>query len=115
MALPKNYPLYDVQCTGCLFRAQVKTAASKPSDRILGAGWDIMSKVLKAGYLVPPTIVNFMWEEKGVPKQEIRFYPFLPHENLQMYRLSPSARRANYRMFIYRGMLTLPHLVLLKT
>src|SRR3989344_3765554 len=25
MSLPKNYPLYDIQCTGCLFRAQVIT------------------------------------------------------------------------------------------
>ena len=25
MLLPKNYPLFDLQCTGCSFRAQVKT------------------------------------------------------------------------------------------
>ena len=24
MQLPSNYPLYDVQCEGCSFRAQVK-------------------------------------------------------------------------------------------
>ena len=29
MLLPKGYPLYDVQCTGCSFRAQVKTNQSK--------------------------------------------------------------------------------------
>jgi len=46
--LPKNYPLYDVQCTGCLFRAQVKTNNSKPRLAIFGAGWDIISKVMKS-------------------------------------------------------------------
>ena len=40
MQLPKNYPLYDLQCTGCSFRAQVKTVISRPKDEILGAGWD---------------------------------------------------------------------------
>jgi len=48
MPLPKNYPLYDVQCTGCLFRAQVKTNNSKPRLAIFGAGWDIISKVMKS-------------------------------------------------------------------
>ncbi|OGY63325.1 MAG: hypothetical protein A3I24_02150 [Candidatus Harrisonbacteria bacterium RIFCSPLOWO2_02_FULL_41_13b] len=47
MSLPKNFPLYDIQCTGCSFRAQVKTNNSKPKNEIFGAGWDIMSKVLK--------------------------------------------------------------------
>ena len=47
MQLPANYPLYDVQCTGCSFRAQIKTINSKPKDTILGAGWEIMDKVLK--------------------------------------------------------------------
>src|SRR3989338_6220458 len=25
MRLPPNYPLYDIQCTGCSFRAQVRS------------------------------------------------------------------------------------------
>lgn len=112
MALPKNYPLYDVQCTACSFRAQVKTASSPPRDTVFGAGWEIMSKVLKSGFLVPPTIVNFKWAEKGAGRQEIRFYPFVPRENLRNYRLSPTARRANYKMFSYQGLLVLPHFVL---
>src|ERR1700752_1253001 len=78
MLLPKSYPLYDVQCTGCFFRAQVKTTSgSKPSDHIRGAGWDIIYKVLKAGALVPPLITNNKWKEKGKQRQEIRFYPFV--------------------------------------
>ena len=109
MKLPINYPLYDVQCTGCSFRAQVKTNQSKPKSVVFGAGWQIMSKVLKSGYMTPPLFLNFKWVEKGIPKQEIRFYPFVPKKNLSNYTLSPTARRANYEMFTYVGMDKLPY------
>ena len=112
MLLPKNYPLYEVQCTGCSFRAQVKTNNGKPKPVILGAGWDIMEKVLKSGYLTPPLIANFKWTEKGEPRQEIRFYPFVPRKNLHNYKLSETARRANYKMFRYTGLDSLPYFVL---
>jgi hypothetical protein len=112
MQLPKNYPLYDVQCTGCSFRAQVKTNKSKPKAKVFGAGWQIMNKVLKAGYITPPLFLNFKWLEKGKSKQEIRFYPFVPKKNLSHYRLSETARRANYEMFTYIGMDKLPYFVL---
>lgn len=109
MPLPSNYPLYDVQCSGCSFRAQIKTNRSKPKSVILGAGWQIMSKVLKAGFITPPLFLNFKWEEKGEERQEIRFYPFVPKKNLSNYKLSPNARRANYEMFTYVGMDKLPY------
>lgn len=114
MVLPKNYPLYDVQCTGCLFRAQVKTNACKPKSKVFGAGWQIMNKVLKAGFMSPPLFLNFKWSEKGIIKQEIRFYPFVPKKNLQNYRLSETARRANYEMFTYINMDKLPYFELYK-
>ncbi len=114
MILPKNYPLFDVQCTGCSFRAQVKTNNSKPKDVIFGAGWDIMEKVLKSGYTIPPLITNFKWIEKEIQKQEIRFYPFVPKTSLVKHQLSPTARRANYKMFNYKGLLELPHFILYK-
>jgi len=108
MTLPKNYPLYDVQCTGCLFRAQVKTNHCKPKPIIFGAGWDIISKVLKSGYMIPPLITNFKWVNKKGQNQEIRFYPFIPKKNLKMHQLSPTARRANYKMFNYVGIDKIP-------
>ena len=46
MKLPAGYPIYDVQCTACAFRAQVKSANSKPKNEIFGTGWDIMEKTL---------------------------------------------------------------------
>ena len=114
MLLPANYPLYDVQCTGCSFRAQVKTGLSKPRSVILGAGWQIMSKVLKSGFITPPLFVNFKWTEKSKKRQEIRFYPFVPKINLFRYKLSPTARRANYEMFTYIGMDKLPFFVVFR-
>ncbi len=112
MCLPKNYPLYDVQCIGCSFRAQVKTNNAKPKAVIFGAGWDIMEKVLKSGFITPPLITNFKWSDKTGDHQEIRFYPFIPKKNLKMHKLSPTARRANYKMFNYVGIDKLPYFVL---
>ena len=115
MLLPPNYPLYDVQCTGCLFRAQVKTSLNKPRPIVFGAGWQIMNKVLKAGYMTPSLFLNFKWTERDVSKQEIRFYPFVPKKNLSNYRLSAAARRANYEMFTYIGMDKLPYFVVYRS
>lgn len=83
MLLPKNYPLYDLQCTGCSFRVQVKTNNSKPKSEIFGAGWDIMDKVLKSGFMIPPLIVNFKWKEKDIEHQKVLFYPFIPKSNVK--------------------------------
>ncbi len=112
MTLPRNYPLYDVQCTGCSFRAQVKTNNSRPKDEIFGAGWEIIDKVLKSGFMVPPLIANFKWSEKGKKRQRILFYPFVPRGNLRKRQLSAKARRANYKMFNYVGLNKLPRFVL---
>jgi len=111
MLLPTNYPLYDLQCTGCSFRAQVKTNNSKPKDEIFGAGWEIIDKVLKSGFMVPPLITNFKWTEKGRVKQKIIFYPFIPKDHLKKRQLSATAKRANYKMFNYVRLSELPHFV----
>lgn len=112
MLLPKNYPLCDIQCCGCNFRAQIKTANHKPCNVVRGAGWDIMEKVLKAGIMPPLLILNFKWTEKGQEHQKILFYPFVPKSHLKKYTLSPQARRANYKMFNYVKLNELPSIVL---
>jgi len=114
MTLPKNYPLYDVQCSACSFRAQVKTTNGKPRSIIFGAGWDIMEKVLKSGFITPPIFTNFKWIENGVSKQEVRFYPFIPKNTLKKYTLSEKARRANYKMFHYTNLDKLPYFIVYK-
>ena len=111
MLLPSGYPLFDIQCTGCSFRAQVKTNQSKPKKEIFGAGWQIMEKVLKSGFMTPPMIANFKWKDTLGTHQEIRFYPFVPKSNLKKYQLPSTARRANYWMFNYVGLDKLPYFV----
>ena len=111
MKLPANFPLFDIQCTSCSFRAQVKTNNCKPKSVVFGAGWQIMDKVLKSGFLMPPLFLNFKWREKKLNNQEIRFYPFIPRKNLRKYKLSEKARRANYWMFQYKNMNNLPHFI----
>ncbi len=110
MLMPPSFPLVDVQCTGCNFRAQIKTNNSKPKDEIFGAGWEIYNKVFKAGFLLPPLIVNFKWDDH----QEIILYPFIPQENLKKRILPITARRANYKMFNYIGLKKLPKFTLYK-
>jgi len=63
---------------------------------------------------MPPLIANFKWKEKGKEHQEILFYPFIPKENLKKRQLSPTARRANYKMFNYTGLDKLPYFILYK-
>ena len=108
MQLPENYPLFDLQCTGCSFRVQVKSINSKPKDTIFGAGWQIMNKVLKSGYMVPPLIVNYKWSENNNLRHEIHFFPFIPKPNLKSRVLAPKKNRANYEMFNYIGLSKLP-------
>lgn len=114
MLLPPGFPLVDIQCTRCQFRAQVKTANNKPRGTVFGAGWDIYEKVFKAGFLSPPLFVNFKWTEGGKKQEEIRLFPFVPKKNVVKYQLSSTARRANYRMFRYVGLDKLPHFVVYK-
>jgi hypothetical protein len=101
MLLPPNYPLCDVQCTGCQFRAQIKTNKSKPKNIIFGAGWDILDKTLKSGYLMPSLIANFVWTENGNERQEIRFYPFISKKALTKRDANIKSRSKVYKMFNY--------------
>jgi len=109
--LPPGFPLYDVQCSRCLFRAQVKTVSSKPRASILGAGWEIYEKVLKAGYLAPPIFINFKWYDKEGLHQRIHFYPFVAKGNIQKYTLPPKSSRAGYKIFRYIKLDKAPQIV----
>ncbi|MCB1666037.1 MAG: hypothetical protein KDI28_09655, partial [Pseudomonadales bacterium] len=71
----------------------------------------IMEKVLKSGFMIPPLFANFKYKNKGVECQTILFYPFIPKGNLKKRQLSATARRANYRMFNYKGLSKLPNFV----
>jgi hypothetical protein len=121
--LPKNYPLYDIQCKACYFRAQVKTSSSGPNAKgqfnktPQGAGWGILEKVLKAGYQFPPLIVINKWTDKETKKnmKRILFYPFIPragNKYVRTYKTSEFHRQPNYPMFSYRNLGGLPSIQL---
>jgi hypothetical protein len=103
MPLPPYFPLFDVQCTRCLFRAQVKTARCAPKSEIFGAGWDVLDKNLKAGHLIPPLIVNFEWQPaKGRRRlRKVYFFPFLAKKNLRHRKRSRHGKRPGYEEFNY--------------
>jgi len=103
MTLPKGYPLFDIQCSACSLRAQIKSSSSNPNKSFVvrGAGWDIMEKVIKSGFLIPPLIVNYKWFEKGEAKQEIRFYPFVLRKNLVTRVANVGDGKRLYNMFDY--------------
>lgn len=73
-----------------------------------------MEKVLKSGFMVPPLFANFKWKTPKGWAQEILFFPFIPKQHLKKYQLSATAKRANYKMFRYQEMDTLPCFVVFK-
>jgi hypothetical protein len=107
--LPKNFPLYDVACEGCSFRAQVKTTISSPKSTVRGAGWDIIHKVLKAGFLAPPLIVDFKCEDRQRTESVILFFPFVAKNHMEHYSLGKHHRQKGYKMFNYVELTKLPH------
>jgi hypothetical protein len=117
MALPVSFPLFDVQCKRCLFRAQVKTARCPPKNEIFGAGWDILEKNRKAGHLIPPLIAHFHWKDKtGQARRKVYFFPFLTDDNIRLRTRSSNGKRPGYREFNYVGLLgeNVPRMVLLE-
>jgi hypothetical protein len=107
--LPPGFPLFDVQCSRCLFRAQVKTNRCRPKDQIFGAGWEILDKTLKTGQLIPPLLVNFEWSDKaGKKRHEVHFFPFLTKANIRRHKRSMRGQRPGYKQFNYVGLRNAP-------
>jgi len=107
MLLPVGFPLFDVQCSRCLFRAQVKANRCKPKDQIFGAGWEILDRTLRTGQLIPPLLVNYEWLDRstGKNRHEVHFFPFLTKANLSRHRRPRTGQRPGYKQFNYVGLL----------
>ena len=101
IALPKGFPLFDVQCTRCVFRAQVKTNHSKPKDEIFGAGRVVLNHALRSGQLIPPLIANFHWKEGRKKRQVVILYPFLTQKNIRKRTRGAAGARPGYKEFNY--------------
>jgi len=106
--LPAGFPLFDVHCEGCVFRAQVKTNNAKPRNEIFGAGYDVLQHFQKSGQLIPPLIVVFRWREGSAARERVVFYPFLTTRNLRKRVRGASGSRPGYREFNYVDLETAP-------
>ena len=112
--LPESYPLYDVQCSACLFRCQVKTTAGSPKSTIPGAGWQILNGALRTGQQVPPLVYVANVGEAAKEDPVIRFFPFIPKSHLKRREAftSKKSSRSPHKMFSYTRMDLLPSFVL---
>lgn len=112
--LPPGYPLFDVQCGSCLFRAQTKRVKEKPRSRLRGGSWSVVNLYLRTGQLLPPMLVCFDWPETSGRPGSVYFFPFVPAKNVKRRVLSSRHKSdAGRAMAEYLGMLALPHQVLL--
>jgi len=106
--IPTGFPLYDLDCTRCLFRAQVKRILSPPRNRIRGASWEVLNHHLKTGQLVPPIFACFGWKTGEPTPQIIFFFPFVPATHLRKRVLSENHATPGRKMTEYERMLELP-------
>jgi hypothetical protein len=110
--LPGGYPLLDVECTGCLFRAQVKRVKMKPRSRLRGGSWGPVDVWLKTGFLLPPMLVCFDWPAGEAGPGSIYLFPLVPKKNVKRRRLSEAHKTAAGRVMTeYVDMLQLPYTV----
>lgn len=56
---------------------------------------------MRSGQLIPPLIVNFSWIERGKPRQQILFYPFLTRDHLRKRVRGTHSSHAGYHEFNY--------------
>jgi hypothetical protein len=109
--LPTGYPLYDLECVRCLFRAQVKRVKAGPRDRLRGGSYDLVSHHLKTGHLLPPLFVCFGWATGAVNPSEVWLFPLVPAKNVKLRVLSEKHSTPGRRMAEYVEMRKLPHAV----
>jgi hypothetical protein len=102
--LPPGFPIFDVQCTRCVFRAQVKTNATKPKGVIFGSGYQVLRHHLLTGQLMPPLIVNFRWTEARRRRQQIVLFPFLTKHNVRQRTRGSKGARPGYSEFNFVGL-----------
>jgi hypothetical protein len=112
--LPAGYPLFDVQCASCLFRAQTKRVKERPRSRLRGGSWSVVNLYLRTGQLLPPMFVCFDWPDTRRKPGFVYFFPFVPATNVKRRVLSQRHKTdAGRAMAEYVDMLALPHRILL--
>lgn len=108
--LPRATPVYDIACTRCEFRAQVKSVETKKRSRIRGASAGPLAGLRLAGKASPPLIVVWGWDGVDRTATEVSLFPLVPWSHIRE-RVLPDTHStmAGRRMVDYHGLSTLPH------
>jgi|ERR1039458_3979989 hypothetical protein len=108
--LPRATPVYDVACSRCEFRAQVKSVETRKRSRIRGASARPLAGLRLAGKLSPPLSVVWEWDGTVRSAAEISLFPLVPWSHL--HERAPPANHAmmpGRLMVDYHDLQLLPH------
>lgn len=113
MDLPRATPVYDVACSRCEFRAQVKSVETRKRSRIRGASARPLAGLRLAGKLSPPLIVVWQWDGEQRSADEVSLFPLVPWSHVRE-RVLPAnhATMAGRLMVDYHDLVRLPHFTL---
>jgi hypothetical protein len=111
--LPTATPVYDVACTRCEFRAQVKSVETPPRPRIRGASARPLAGLRLAGKLSPPIIVVWGWNGVERTAQSITLFPLVPWANIRERVLPLKHKTEAGRLMVdYHNLASLPQISL---
>jgi hypothetical protein len=116
MDLPRATPVYDVACSRCEFRAQVKSVETSIRSRIRGASARPLVGLRLAGKLSPPLIVVWRWDGERRTADEVSLFPLVPWSHVRE-RVLPAnhATMAGRLMVDYHDLGRLPKIPLYAT
>jgi hypothetical protein len=111
--LPRATPVYDVACSRCEFRAQVKSVETPKRSRIRGASARPLAGLRLAGKLSPPLIVVWGWDGEARSAAEVSLFPLVPWSHVRERVLPPNhATMAGRLMVDYHDLKNVPHFTL---
>lgn len=111
--LPRATPVYDVACSRCEFRAQVKSVETPRRKRIRGASARPLAGLRWAGKSSPPLIVVWGWDGKNRSAEQVTLYPLVPWRHVRERALPDKhATMAGRLMVDYHDLDLLPYFAL---
>ena len=109
---PSGYPLYDVYCLRCQFRAQVRKHYLPASrSRHVGASWEKIGASLTVGEPLPPIIYCHGWPSGAADPEEVFLYPFVPYSVVKA-RAIKTGPQTGRNMTDYVGLRDVPRMLL---
>jgi DNA-directed RNA polymerase subunit RPC12/RpoP len=107
--LPRATPVYDVACSRCEFRAQVKSVETHMRRRIRGASARPLAGLRLAGKSSPPLIVVWGWDGEARSAERVTLYPLVPWRHIRERALSQNHETMAGRLMVdYHDLHLLP-------